>query len=307
MMKKQMVKILISLILLMTILTGFKAIQINTDQKFQIGTYKSMIDDLNKGAIELERYKMELLDKLAKINEQEAMIKELNQDILDLTHAYEVVKSQNEALSDKVVYLTFDDGPSSQSTAKIIEILKLYDVKATFFVQGRNVAKNSEALKMIYDAGHTIGNHSYSHNYTLIYSDEDSFWEDFEKCQEAIFTVVGIYPELYRFPGGSTAAVDINGEPFVKTIQTALLDKGMQHCDWNIDSGDAATGYASAGTIKSNAYSQIGKKKNAVVLMHDTDSKASTIEALPEVIEHYLAMGYRFDVLKPNGYVTQFR
>ena len=299
-MKRQTAKFIISLILLMTILTGFKAIKINTDQK-------STIEDLNKGAIELEQYKKELLDKTAEIDEQEAMIKELNQDILDLTNAYEIVKAQNEALTDKVVYLTFDDGPSSQSTAKIIEILKLYDVKATFFVQGRNVAKNAEALKMIYEAGHTIGNHSYSHNYTLIYSDEDSFWEDFEKCQETIFSVVGIYPEIYRFPGGSTAAVDLNGEPFVKGIQTTLLEKGMQHCDWNIDSGDAASGYASAGTIKSNAYSQIGKKKNAVVLMHDTDAKASTIEALPEVIEHYLAMGYRFDVLKPNGYVAQFK
>ncbi len=299
-MKRQTAKFIISLILLMTILTGFKAIKINTDQK-------STIEDLNKGAIELEQYKKELLDKTAEIDEQEAMIKELNQDILDLTNAYEIVKAQNEALTDKVVYLTFDDGPSSQSTAKIIEILKLYDVKATFFVQGRNVAKNAEALKMIYKAGHAIGNHSYSHNYTLIYSDEDSFWEDFEKCQEAIYSVVGIYPELYRFPGGSTAAVDLNGEPFVKSIQTTLLEKGMQHCDWNIDSGDAASGYASAGTIKSNAYSQIGKKKNAIVLMHDTDAKASTIEALPEVIEHYLAMGYRFDVLKPNGYVAQFK
>lgn len=306
-MKRQTAKLIISLIILMTILTGFKAIKINTDQKFQIVTYKSTIEELNKGAIELEHYKKVLLEKTSEIDEQEAMIKELNQDILELTNAYEVVKAQNEALTDKVVYLTFDDGPSSQSTAKIIEILKLYDVKATFFVQGRNVAKNAEALKMIHESGHVIGNHSFSHNYTLIYSDEDSFWEDFEKCQEAIFSVVGIYPELYRFPGGSTAAVDLNGDPFVKGIQTTLLEKGMQHCDWNIDSGDAASGYASAGTIKSNAYSQIGKKKNAIVLMHDTDAKASTIEALPEVIEHYLAMGYRFDVLKPNGYIAQFR
>ncbi len=306
-MSRKTAKLLILLIMLMSFLTGFKAIQINTDQKFQIATYKSTIADLNKGAIELEQYKKERIDNKAELDEKKMMIQELNQDILELTTAYEIVKSQNKALSDKVVYLTFDDGPSSKSTAKIIEILKTYDVKATFFVQGRNVAKNSEALKLIYEAGHAIGNHSYSHNYTLIYSDEDSFWEDFEKCQNAIFDVVGIYPEIYRFPGGSTAAVDLNGESFVKLINTALLEKGMQHCDWNIDSGDAATGYASAGTIKSNAYSQIGKKKNAVVLMHDTDAKASTIEALPEVIEHYLAMGYRFEVLKPNGYVAQFK
>lgn len=306
-MSRKTAKLILALIILMSFLTGFKAIQINNDQKFQLATYKSTIEDLNKGAIELEQYKKQLIETKAEIDEKDKMIQELNQDILDLTNAYEIVKSQNKALSDKVVYLTFDDGPSSKSTAKIIEILKLYDVKATFFVQGRNVVKNSEALKLIYEEGHAIGNHSYSHNYTLIYSDEYSFWKDFEKCQEAIFDVVGIYPEIYRFPGGSTAAVDLNGESFVKLIHTALIEKGMQHCDWNIDSGDAASGYASAGTIKSNAFSQIGKKKNAVVLMHDTDAKASTIEALPEVIEHYLAMGYRFEVLKPNGYVAQFK
>ena len=306
-MRKQTAKLIISLILLMTILTGFKAIQINTDQKFQIVTYKSTIQALNEGATKLEQYKNELIDKTAEIDEKEMMIKELKQEILELTFAYEMVKAQNKALTDKVVYLTFDDGPSSKSTAKIIEILKLYDIKATFFVQGRNVVKNSESLKLIHEAGHAIGNHSYSHNYTLIYSDEDSFWEDFEKCQETIFSVIGIYPELYRFPGGSTAAVDLNGESFVKLINAELLEMGMQHCDWNIDSGDAASSYASAGTIKSNTFSQIGKKKNAVVLMHDADAKASTIEALPEVIEYYLAMGYRFDIIKPNGYVAQFK
>lgn len=288
-MSRKTAKLLLSLFVLMTVLTSAKAIQINTEQKNQIIAYQTTIKELEKGTDELEN-----------------IIKTLNEDIVNLTKAYERVKAQNEALTDKVVYLTFDDGPSSKSTAKIIEILKLYDVKATFFVQGKNVIKNPESLKLIQDAGHTIGNHSFAHNYTLIYSDEDSFWEDFDKCQEAIHSVIGIYPELYRFPGGSTAAVAVNGETFVKSINTALLDQGMQHCDWNIDSGDATSCLASVGQIKSNAFDQIGNKKNAVVLMHDTDSKISTIEALPEVIEHYLAMGYRFDVLKPNGYVAQF-
>lgn len=306
-MSKKIAKLWIALIVMMTVLTGAKAIQINNEQKNQINTCQTMIEDLKKGADELNAYKDLVREKNAELIEKDKAIKALNKDIVDITSAYEIVKAQNEALTDKVVYLTFDDGPSSKSTAKILEILKLYDVKATFFVQGKNAIKNAESLKLIHDAGHAIGNHSYSHNYTLIYSDEDSFWEDFEKCQEAIHSVVGIYPELYRFPGGSTAAVDVNGESFVTSINVALLEKGMQHCDWNIDSGDAVSGHISAGSIKNNAFSQIGKKKNAVVLMHDTDSKDSTIDALPEVIEHYLAMGYRFDVLEPNGYVTQFK
>lgn len=299
-MSKKTGKFLLYFFILMILLTGAKAIQINAEQKNQIVTYETTIETLKKGTDDLDDYKN-------KLNEKDNIIKSLNENIVDLTNAYEIVKAQNVALTDKVVYLTFDDGPSSKSTARIIEILKRYDVKATFFVQGRNVVKNSESLKLIHEAGHAIGNHSFSHNYTLIYSDEDSFWEDFEKCQEAIHSAIGIYPELYRFPGGSTAAVSVNGESFVTSIKTEFLEKGMQHCDWNIDSGDAASGYASTGVIKNNAYSQIGKKKNAVVLMHDIDSKVSTIEALPEVIEHYLAMGYRFDVLDPNGYVSQFK
>ncbi len=306
-MSRQTAKIVISLIVLMAILSGLRALQINSEQKLQIGTYKSTIEALNKNAIDLENDKRKLNEKKAKSDEKESIIKALNQDILDLKAAYDTVKRQNEALTDKVVYLTFDDGPSSRSTAKIIEILKRYDVKATFFVQGRNVVKNPESLKLIYEGGHAIGNHSYSHNYTVIYSDEDSFWEDFIKCQEAIFSAIGIYPELYRFPGGSNVALELNGESFVEVIDTALLEKGMQHFDWNIDSGDATSVYAAVGTIKKNTFSQIGKKKNAIVLMHDTDTKLTTIEALPDVIEHYLAMGYRFDVLKPNGYVAQFK
>lgn len=306
-MNRQTLKIIISLIAIMAISTGFKALQINLDQKVQLEDYGSVIEAQNEQLKALESAQEKIAEKDAQIEALEASVGELRQDILDLTAQYEVLKHQNEALTDKVVYLTFDDGPSNEVTEQILEILKQYSVKATFFVQGRNVDKYPEMLKKIHEAGHVIGNHSYSHNYTYIYASEDQFWKDFNRCQEAVFKVTGENPTIFRFPGGSASAGNTNGEGFILSLGKSLIEQGYQYFDWNIDTGDAAGGYAASGVIKANAIAQIAKKKNAIVLMHDTDAKKSTVEALPEIIEHYLSMGYRFDVLTTNGYTSQFR
>lgn len=306
-MNRQIIKIIISFILLMTISTGVNAIQINSNQKLQIGEYKKIIESQENEIKSLEKYQVEIEAHQSQIDEQLKVIQMLNNEIDDINKQYEIVKAQNEKLTSKVVYLTFDDGPSKEATLKILDILKDYDIKATFFVQGRNAIRYPEVLKSIYEAGHEIGNHSYSHNYTLIYSSEDAFWEDFNKGQETIKTIIGIEPSLFRFPGGSNTASNLNNEVFVSSIHTIMVGNNMQYFDWNIDCGDAASGYANAKTIKANAFAQIDNKKNAIVLLHDTDAKESTIEALPSIIEHYLSLGYRFDVLTPNGFTSQFK
>ena len=293
--------------MIMTISTGINAIQINSNQKLQIVDYEKIIESQEAEITSLEKYQIEIEEHQSQIDEQLKLIETLNHSIDDIKKQYEIVKAQNEKLTNKVVYLTFDDGPSKEATLEILDILKNYDIKATFFVQGRNAVRYPDVLKSLYEAGHAIGNHSYSHNYTLIYSSEDAFWQDFNKCQETIQSIIGIEPNLFRFPGGSITASNLNGSSFVSSIHTSMVGNNMQYFDWNIDCGDAVSGYASAKTIKANAFAQIDNKKSAIVLLHDTDDKASTIEALPAIIEHYLSLGYRFDVLTPGGFTSQFK
>lgn len=306
-MNRQIFKVVISLFVLMAISTGLKAIQINNNQKNELSEYKTIVVNQEEKIQELQNVETIIKDKDKQINDLIQEQNELNQLIQDLKQSNEVLNRQMYSLTDKVVYLTFDDGPSKETTLDILKILKLYNVRATFFVQGRNVNKNPDVLREINKQGHAIGNHSYSHNYTLIYKDEDSFWKDFNLCQDAVYSVIGESPTLYRFPGGSNTARNFKGNEFVTSLSIMMLDQGVQFFDWNIDSGDAMATYAEVGTIKSNAYTQISKKKDAIVLFHDTDAKKSTVEALPEIIEHYLALGYRFDVLTPSGYTTQFK
>ncbi|HAS73463.1 MAG TPA: hypothetical protein DCS67_04905 [Clostridiales bacterium UBA8960] len=306
-MKKQTIKIIISLMVLIVITSGFKALQINLEQQFELVDYKNRLEQKELEIKELMTFEEVIGAKNEIIEAREEQIKKLEEEVSMIASRYETVKAQNKALTDKVVYLTFDDGPSKSVTLEIVKILETYDVKATFFVQGRNVEKNKEVLKIVHDSGHVIGNHSFSHNYAIIYQNETQFWEDFNKAQDVIFSVTGSYPEVFRFPGGSLSAFNLLGESAYKNITKGLLERNMQHFDWNIDSGDAASSYATAGEIKMNAFTQLAKKKHAIVLFHDTDMKLSTVEALPAIIEHYLAMGYRFDVLVPNGFTHQQR
>lgn len=306
-MKSQAIKIIISLMVLIVITSGFKALQINLDQQFEIVNYQSKLEIKENEIKELRSYEEVIGAKNVIIEENEKKIKALEDALTMMEARYETVKNQNEKLTDKVVYLTFDDGPSKTVTLEILKILDTYDVRATFFVLGRSVDKNMDVLKVVHDAGHAIGNHSFSHDYNYIYQNETQFWDDFDRAQEKIFSVIGVYPEVFRFPGGSLSAYGFLGDAAYKNITRGLIERNMQHFDWNIDSGDAATGFVTAGEIKMNAFTQLAKKKHAIVLFHDTNTKFSTVEALPAIIEHYLAMGYRFDILVPNGFTHQQR
>ena len=306
-MKRQVLKVLILIFAVLTLSTGGKALQINSEQKFQLNDLTVQLNEKEKELESLRALESQIDEYIRSIEEQNIAINDLNVKISDLEEANQALRDQNQSLTEKVVYLTFDDGPSQKVTMEILEILNEYGIKATFFVQGRNVSKYPDILKKIHDAGHTIGNHSYSHNYTIIYENEDSFWQDINQCQEIVYEHIGIYPKVFRFPGGSNSASNLNSEMFVKNISTAMIEKGMQYFDWNIDSGDAASKSATADIIRTNAMVQLAKKKNAIVLFHDTDAKESTVKALPQIIEYYLAMGYRFDVLKQDGYTSQFK
>ena len=200
--------------------------------------------------------------------------------------------------STKIAYLTFDDGVSKY-TNEILDILARYNVKATFFPNWRpGITDYKEKYKRMVDEGHAIGNHTYSHEYKDVYSTLDGFKSEITKLNDKIEELTGYTPTIFRFPGGSNNTVHKNyNTNIIQPAISALTDMGMEYYDWNIDSGDAASSKgASKDTIVKNVLSGATMNK-AVILMHDTNTKGTTVAALPEIIEGLMEKGYTFGVL----------
>lgn len=184
------------------------------------------------------------------------------------------------------VYLTFDDGPSVY-TEEILEILKDYNVKATFFVLGKTGEENEALYKKIVEEGHSIGLHSYSHQYDVIYSSLDEYQKDLIRLEEYVFDITGVQSKLVRFPGGSSNTV--SNVPMQVFIDF-LSENDYTYFDWNISSGDAATKGLTAEEIVDNATENLESMQQAVILLHDSGNRATTVEALPVLIEKILGM-----------------
>lgn len=183
------------------------------------------------------------------------------------------------------VYLTFDDGPSIY-TDDILDILKQYDVKATFFVVGKGKGAYEDAYRRIVEEGHTLGMHSYSHAYGEVYASKEAFIQDVNKLQDYLHEVTEVYPDVYRFPGGSSNQVSTVD---MQELKAYLDEIGVTWYDWNISSGDA-TGHLSKDRIVENATRNLENYHEAVILFHDAADKKTTLQALPEIIERILAM-----------------
>ena len=197
------------------------------------------------------------------------------------TKAEEPAKINLVKSSGKKVYLTFDDGPSS-NTDQILDILKDYDVKATFFVVGKTDERSVKAYQRIVEEGHTLAMHSYSHRYDEIYESKEAFARDLNSLQEYLYETTGVWPRIYRFPGGSSNTVS---KVDMQELIEYLTDIGITYFDWNVASGDAVSRTLPAETIVNNCLSGIEKQKESVILMHDASNKGTTIEALPQIIE----------------------
>ena len=199
----------------------------------------------------------------------------------------EPIQTQQIPVEKKKVYLTFDDGPSS-NTERILDILDAYDVKATFFVTGYQASKHPEWYKEIVDRGHTIGMHSYSHVYRDIYSSKESFIADIDKLSEFIVETTGVEPRYLRFPGGSS-----NNVSTVAMSELCLLadERGWKYFDWNVSSQDATTPAPSSAAITNNVLAGIEAHDSAIILMHDAAEKNATVAALPDIIEGIQAKG----------------
>lgn len=184
------------------------------------------------------------------------------------------------------VYLTFDDGPSIY-TDKILDILSEYDVKATFFVVGKEDETSQAAIQRIVEEGHTLGMHSYSHRYTNLYRSVDAFSEDFHKLQDYLYDLTGVKSVFYRFPGGSSNTVSpLNIRVFIDFLNT----QGVTFYDWNIASGDGGSRLLDTNTLLYNSTSDISEWETSIILMHDSADKPTTVDALPAILDKILAM-----------------
>lgn len=195
------------------------------------------------------------------------------------------------------VYLTFDDGPSDR-TDEILDILAQKNVKATFFVVGCSGDVNEERMRRIVSEGHTLGMHSYSHNYNKIYGSVEAYLDDMYEVFSQIRDVTGEVPTAFRFPGGS-----INGynTGIYQELISEMMRRGFIPYDWNISSQDAAVGgIVSEDDILNNVLSGAGGSGGGIVLMHDSQYKITTVNALGSMIDSLMAMGYELKPITPE-------
>lgn len=205
----------------------------------------------------------------------------------------------------KVVFLTFDDGPSTTNTPEVLKILDEYNIKGTFFVMGKSIEANDKAkeiLKDIAKSGHAIANHTYSHDYKYLYPgrviNADNFMGDIEKNNEAIRNVLGkdFSTRVIRFPGGYWSW---NGRQAVKDRMNA---SGYFNVDWDALNKDAEGPKKNAEQLVQETIKTVEalgpNADNVVLLMHDTYGKEETVKALPRIIEYFQGKGFEFKTIK---------
>ena len=194
----------------------------------------------------------------------------------------------------KRAFLTFDDGPS-EVTNQILDTLKQEKVKATFFVLGSNVKALPNVVKRIYDEGHYIANHGYSHVYSKIYASPQTVLDEFNQCNDAVKEAIQV-PEynshLFRFPGGLAGGKYAT----IKNEANELLKQNeVMHVDWNSLTGDAETNNLSIEFELQRLRETSEGKNSLIILMHDAQAKKTTADALPNIIAYLKEQGYKFE------------
>ena len=203
---------------------------------------------------------------------------------------------QNPQPSGKICYLTFDDGPSA-NTLNILKILDRYNAKATFFVIDTAQTK-IEYVKQIHAAGHTIGLHSKTHNYSQIYSSVDNYLSDLNAISNKVKDLIGIESKVIRFPGGSSNAVSKKySEGMMTTLSHKVTEQGYTYFDWNVSSEDASAKVVSTTKIINSVLNGAKGKNSICVLMHDAAAKTTTVDALPAIIEGLIKQGFSLQPL----------
>ncbi|MEG0962570.1 MAG: polysaccharide deacetylase family protein [Lachnospiraceae bacterium] len=199
------------------------------------------------------------------------------------------------------VYLTFDDGPS-ENTTKILDILKERNIKATFFVIGKEDEESKALYQRIVAEGHTLGMHSFTHKYSIIYDSLDAFSEDVSHLQSFLAEITGVEPSIMRFPGGSSNKVsNTDMTEFIRYLNK----KGIDYYDWNVASGDATSQAYTAEELVQNVLKDVVRYDTSIVLMHDTAAKGTTVDALNPMIDQLQALDVELLPINDNTRLIQ--
>ena len=193
----------------------------------------------------------------------------------------------------KIAYLSFDDGPS-KVTNQILDTLKEKEAKATFFIIAGNVTDEKvDYLKRMIDEGHSIGIHTFSHDYRDIYQSVEAYLEDFYKAYQLIYESTGVKSTIFRFPWGSTN----NYNKRIKNeLKSEMERRGFRFYDWNVSAEDS-TGSPSATRIKQNVLKDLERFNSPIILMHDSAINKNTAKVLPDIVTIIKEKGYTFDTL----------
>lgn len=254
--------------------------------------YDKNISKLNKIKNDIEKSTNNISKLNKKIKDNKNNMSSLREKRTNLENKYkEILKSKNKESNGvgKIVYLTFDDGPSDY-TDSILDTLKKHNVKATFFVTCKENTK--EFVKKFKEQGHTVALHTCSHEYGEVYSSEENYFNDLNKINEIVKSETKSDTYYIRFPGGSSNTVSNFTEGIMTRLTNEVKKRGYKYFDWNIDSMDAS-GYTSDMEYEHVITSlRNSDRKTNMILMHDI--KISTRDSLERIIIDAKNMGYEF-------------
>lgn len=307
------------------VLKGEKEVTLKEGEKYQEAGYSAIDDNdgsivgkvnVTRQTISDTQYKLiyTVSDAAGNTTKTERIIKLIKEKV-DTSNTNQVVSSEDKKKDEKkntdknsnkgIIYLTFDDGPTSTSTPKILDILKKENVKATFFIL--NYTESTEPLvKREIAEGHSVGIHGYSHDYKKIYRSVDTYMENLNKLQDKIYRSTGVKTTLTRFPGGSSNTISSFNPGIMTKLSKEVVSQGYRYYDWNVSSGDAGEA-KNAKTVYQNVVRGLYKNGSNVVLMHDFASNDKTIGALDDIIHYGKENGYEFRAITEDTPMVKHR
>ena len=257
--------------------------------------YSKEIESYRKKAYDQESEKNSLYSQIDDLNKQISIKREKQAQAT--APVYATPQPSTPVGNGKIVYLTFDDGPSSNTLA-ILNTLDRYGIKATFFVKDNG--SDNVYMKDIVTRGNVIALHSQTHNYSYIYASDDNFYSDLKNISDIVYNQTGVRSNIMRFPGGSSNTVSKKyNAGIMSRLTKGVTNMGYYYYDWNCDSTDASGNNVAVEKLVSSCM-RTPSSDTVIVLMHDTNAKGTTVQALPQIIENYRDAGYMFGVITPQ-------